>query len=418
MSRLSQWFVITLLLLGFFGGYFWYRSKAGTTTNAPETTNNTLTTGLVGHWTFDAEDMDWASSGAEVLDRTASSNEGDLSPTYFSPVPGVLGQAIHSDGTAWETIELNSATNLEMGTGDLTLCEWINITSATTEVRSFQKKPTGSESTEGYSLYYSTDLDVLTAQIGTGSTFTYYASNEISFALEGSGWHHIAAVIDRDAGVSFYLDGAFLGKDGSSVYNGTDITNVAEPGYIAFTDANADVVSHDDLRIYNRVLSASEVYQLATAGKATVNAPLDDPLSQGLRGYWKLDDGSGTNATDSSGNTNTLAMTGSPSWTTGNIGPYALDFSGSGQYLSVASPASGVLDFAAGASFSITGWFNRDTFTTDHTIVAKRNGQTATDDGYIVYIDDATDTLVFEASDTADTDEYQRVSTSTFTATG
>ena len=160
-------------------------------------------------------------------------------------------------------------------------------------------------------------------------------------------------------------------------------------------------------------------YDFDSKAGMRMNASLDDPLSQGLRGYWKLDEGTGTSTTaDASGNANTLSMTGPPTWTTGTIGPYAMDFSGSGQYLSVASPASGVLDFAAGASFSITGWFNRDTFTTDHTIVAKRNGQTATDDGYIVYIDDATDTLVFEASDTADTDEYQRVSSSTFTATG
>lgn len=159
-------------------------------------------------------------------------------------------------------------------------------------------------------------------------------------------------------------------------------------------------------------------YDFDSEAGMRLNSSVEDSIATGVRGYWKLDDGTGTNATDSSGNANTLAMTGSPSWTTGNIGPSALDFSGSGQYLSVTSPASGVLDFAAGASFTITGWFNRDTFANDHTIVAKRNGQTATDDGYIVYIDDATDALVFEASDTADTDEYQMVSSSTFTSTG
>lgn len=41
--------------------------------------------------------------------------------------------------------------------------------------------------------------------------------------------------------------------------------------------------------------------------------PLDDPLSQGLRGYWKLDEGTGTSTTaDASGNANTLSMTGPP----------------------------------------------------------------------------------------------------------
>ena len=43
-------------------------------------------------------------------------------------------------------------------------------------------------------------------------------------------------------------------------------------------------------------------------------------------------------------------------------------------------------------------------------------GDAAGDTGYLVYIDDATDKLVFEISDTG-TDEYSLTSTSTFTAT-
>lgn len=156
-------------------------------------------------------------------------------------------------------------------------------------------------------------------------------------------------------------------------------------------------------------------YEAPSEAGMRMNASVESPLSQGMRGYWKLDTGSGTSAVDSSGNGNTLSMTGSPSWTTGNIGPYALDFSGSGQYLSVADPSSGVLDFADGADFSISGWFNRDTFTADHTIVAKKTNQT-TNAGYVVWIDASTDTVNFEISDGTDT--YEADSTTAFTATG
>ena len=156
-------------------------------------------------------------------------------------------------------------------------------------------------------------------------------------------------------------------------------------------------------------------YDFESKAGMQLNGSVESSLSQSLRGYWKLDDGSGTNATDSSGNANTLAMTGSPGWVTGNIGPSALDFSGSGQYLSVADPASGVLDFANGADFSLTGWFNRDTFTADHTIVAKKTDQ-ATNAGYVVWIDASTDTVNFEISDGTYT--YEADSTTTFTSTG
>lgn len=156
------------------------------------------------------------------------------------------------------------------------------------------------------------------------------------------------------------------------------------------------------------------------AGK-TMNAPVEDALSQGLLGYWKMDEGTGTSTTaDSSGNANNLTMTAMESgdWVAGQIGAYSLDFDGSAEWLTVADPASGILDFTDGRDFTITGWFNRDTFTTDDTVVAKRNGIANTDDGYILYIDDATDQLILEVSEAGGTDEYQVASASTFTATG
>ena len=156
------------------------------------------------------------------------------------------------------------------------------------------------------------------------------------------------------------------------------------------------------------------------AGK-TVNAPIEDALSQGLLGYWKMDEGTGTSTTtDSSGNANNLTMIAMESgdWVVGQIGAYSLDFDGSAEWLTVADPASGILDVTDGRDFTITGWFNRDTFTTDDTVVAKRNGIANTDDGYILYIDDATDQLILEVSEAGGTDEYQVASTSTFTATG
>ena len=159
-------------------------------------------------------------------------------------------------------------------------------------------------------------------------------------------------------------------------------------------------------------------YNFDSEAGMRMNAPLEDPFSQSLRGYWKLDEGTGTSTTaDASGNANTLSMTGPPTWTTGTIGPSAMDFSGSGQYLSVADPASGVLDFVDGADFTLTGWFSRDLFAADHTIVAKKTDQT-TNAGYVIWIDNngGTDYLNFEISDGTDT--YSVASATNFSATG
>lgn len=153
------------------------------------------------------------------------------------------------------------------------------------------------------------------------------------------------------------------------------------------------------------------------AGK-TMNAPVEDALSQGLLGYWKMDEGTGTSTTaDASGNANALTMTAMESgdWVAGQIGAFSLDFDGSAEWLTVADPASGILDFTDGRDFTITGWFNRDTENTLDTVVAKRNGDAAGDTGYMIWLG-TNDFLNFEISD--GTDQYLVTSSATYATTG
>lgn len=64
------------------------------------------------------------------------------------------------------------------------------------------------------------------------------------------------------------------------------------------------------------------------------------PLS-GLIAWWKFDTGSGSSATDSSGNSNTGTIVNSPSWVAGQIGSYALNFTAaSSQYVRSSSSAA------------------------------------------------------------------------------
>jgi len=82
--------------------------------------------------------------------------------------------------------------------------------------------------------------------------------------------------------------------------------------------------------------------------------------SQGLVGYWKLDEGSGSTAVDSSGNGNNGILVGSPPWTTGKIGG-ALSFNGSSQYVQVPVLANTSIDkisqtLTPTSTHSIVGW--------------------------------------------------------------
>lgn len=56
-----------------------------------------------------------------------------------------------------------------------------------------------------------------------------------------------------------------------------------------------------------------------------------------LVAQWPFDEGSGTTATDSSGNSHTGTLVGSPSWVTGRVGAFALHFNGISQYMDAAA---------------------------------------------------------------------------------
>lgn len=144
----------------------------------------------------------------------------------------------------------------------------------------------------------------------------------------------------------------------------------------------------------------------------TIGVP-NNGLASGLSVYYRYDDGTGTTATDTSGNELNGTLTNSPQWTSGKINS-ALDFDGTNDY--VVTPDDDGLEVGDSANFTLSGWFNRDTFAADHTLLAKSDGQSAAESGYLVFIDDTTDRLVFKASD--GTDQYTLESTSTFTSTG
>ncbi len=104
-------------------------------------------------------------------------------------------------------------------------------------------------------------------------------------------------------------------------------------------------------------------------------------VSADLVGYWKLDDGSGTVATDSSGNGNDGDLIGNPTWTTGVFGG-ALHFAGSADKVDV--PPNPALN--PEEAFTVCVWANADPSGSGH-----RSPLTSRDDypqrGYIIYVE-------------------------------
>lgn len=80
-------------------------------------------------------------------------------------------------------------------------------------------------------------------------------------------------------------------------------------------------------------------------------------LLGGEIGYWKLDEGTGTTATDSSGGGNNASFNGSPSWVspTGSpikfANPFAIEFTADGQWLNTGSV------LIPDADYTLSCWF-------------------------------------------------------------
>jgi len=162
------------------------------------------------------------------------------------------------------------------------------------------------------------------------------------------------------------------------------------------------------------MLAGSYFFFKADAGVVKVNAPVpESTITQGaLVGSWSFNGGdlSTTTAFDRSGGDHHGTLTNGPTPAPGKVGQ-ALLFNGVNQFVSI--PDSNALDVTNTADLTITGWFRRNTSTTDDTLIAKRNSSTTSDPGYIAFIDAATDKLHFEVSD--GTNDYKLVSTSVFT---
>jgi hypothetical protein len=75
----------------------------------------------------------------------------------------------------------------------------------------------------------------------------------------------------------------------------------------------------------------------------------------GALGYWKLDEGSGTTAADSSGSGNNGTLAGGPVWTTGRTGG-ALNFSNPASMLSI--NGAGNLSDLYTTGMTVTAWIN------------------------------------------------------------
>ncbi len=313
--------ILISVLLAFWGlVLFGYNYSQATVINK-SSSNNSLKTGLVGWWTFDAVDMTAVTS----TDKSGSGNHGTR--TAVTPVLGKIGQAMSFNGT-------NSSINIGQAgqalTDNFVLSAWVKTTNVNNNGRILARR----SGTVTFDFY-----------IGTASLAFYDGVTTFTNGVRkvnDNKWHLVMVVING-ANSQFYVDGI---RDGTT-FSPTLHTEVGNNTTIGSCCGGAGFINGpvDDVRIYNRVLSSAEIAQLYTMGGGKINKTdlIRAQLRSGLVGQWTFDgaDVTANTTTDKSGNGNdgTRSATGTTP-VVGKLGQ-AFKFSGdAARYVSVPSSAS------------------------------------------------------------------------------
>ena len=188
---------------------------------------NVLTSGLVGHWSFDGPDMDWSAASAEAIDTSGQGNDGDV-VNGATPAIGISGQALEFDGVD-DYIDMGDIYN-----GVKTIAFWLKANDITS------RKIIDIDGTDQIEIDGSSDI-----QATSFPTATVYVDGAVASTIT-SDWHFIT-ITDTTGVNSSAMD---IGRVSSGYFDGLI----------------------DEVRIYNKALSEDEIGELYQAGtrRATI----------------------------------------------------------------------------------------------------------------------------------------------------
>ena len=200
-------------------------------------------------------------SGSTVYDKSGNGNNGTLKGSPLpSWVTGKFGDALSFAGSVAQYVSVpDSPTIRNAGSSTRSILLWAYFTSIPSVINNifFGISSTGNKMILYF--YGTSELRVSSGMSGGNGGADFNTGINPSNLLNG--WHHIVFVEDGNY-LNFYLDGAFISNSASS---GT-WANVATPFYIGWNSANMPTVDFDDVRIYNRALSASDVLSIYQNG--------------------------------------------------------------------------------------------------------------------------------------------------------
>jgi hypothetical protein len=286
-----------------------------------------------GHWTFTGN----------ANDESGNNNHGIVHGAQLTfDRFGMDESAYFLEGAQNNTIVIPETDALDMSYNDLSFSVWLKGNKNQVADLAGIGFNGGNYSTNaGYWLRVSNTDGRPSFYLSDGNSNTTYGYGN-SDVLDNE-WHHVVFTFDRDGFARIYIDGidGSFGSIDISDFEGFDLNNVHD---LILGRINYFTGSIDDIRIYNRALSAEEVTMLYDAEKPPT---IDDPT-----GHWTFTG----NDDDVSGYNHTSNIVGDVSQTIDKNGldNSAYYFDGDGDYLRLGE--QGDFDFVANQNFSISTW--------------------------------------------------------------
>src|SRR3989344_3444645 len=223
-----------------------------------------ITSGLLAYYTFDGADV--YENGAVVADKSGNGNNGAVTGARVGP--GKIGQALHFDG-------INDLVNTGsdfIGTSALTISVWV-----------YRENAAGTQRIVGNNrTILSTNTTGRILFISDGSTTISSGNN----CADAGKWTHVVVTRTSSGVANFYCSGAQYGTADQA--SGTP-TAGTENVFLGNRGSGPEPWDGplDEIRIYNRVLSAAEIKELYNQGAGAIAGKTQDTqLTTNLVGYW------------------------------------------------------------------------------------------------------------------------------------
>lgn len=203
------------------------------------------------------------------MNDSQSVNHGSITGTE-QYADGVYGKAFDFNGSSRVTL-LNESTFDYEHTNAFSITFWMKNSQASGADRVFVAKNSDINTAAGFAVFQ--ESAAAKTRFRLRDTTTNYDVDSTSALNDGS-WHFIAATFSGNSnrsGMKLYVDGV-LNATGTTLTISTSILNNIPVTIGAESDGGAPLTGQiDDVRIYNKELSATEVSILYTAPLQTVN---------------------------------------------------------------------------------------------------------------------------------------------------